>query len=367
MIIGVPKEIKPDEYRVGMVPAGVRQFVLAGHTVLIEKSAGIGSGFPDSAYKTEGADIIDTAGEVWSRAEMVVKVKEPIEPEFPLLREGLILYTFLHLAADKALTETLLGKKIIGIAYETVQENDGSLPLLVPMSEIAGRMSIHEGAKYLEKERGGRGILLGGVPGVPSGNVMVLGGGLVGLNAAKMAVGLGARVTVIDLSLPRLQYLDDIFGNRIETLHSNPHTISEQAKIADLLVGAVLLPGAKAPRLVSKSLVAEMREGSVIVDVSVDQGGCIETTKPTTHHDPTYFVSGVQHYCVANMPGSVPRTSTIALTNATFRFAMEIAETGFDNTVKNNDALRKGVNLHLGRLTCRQVADSLGLEYSGLD
>ena len=367
MIIGVPKEIKPDEYRVGMVPAGVGQLVLAGHTVLIEKSAGIGSGFPDTTYITEGADIIDTAEEIWSRAEMIVKVKEPIEPEFPLLREGLILYTYLHLAADKRLTETLLEKKIIGIAYETVQESNGSLPLLVPMSEIAGRMSIHEGAKYLEKERGGRGILLGGVPGVPSGNVVILGGGLVGLNAAKMAVGLGARVTIIDLSLPRLQYLDDIFGNRIETLHSNPHTISEQAKIADLLVGAVLLPGAKAPRLVSKSLVTEMREGSVIVDVSVDQGGCIETTKPTTHHDPTYFVSGVQHYCVANMPGSVPRTSTIALTNATFKFAMEIAENGFDNAVKNNLALRKGVNMHFGKLTCRQVADSHQLEYTVLD
>jgi alanine dehydrogenase len=290
-----------------------------------------------------------------------------VEPEFPHLREGLILYTFLHLAADKALTETLMEKKIIAVAYETVEESDGSLPLLVPMSEIAGRMSIHEGAKYLEKERGGRGILLGGVPGVASGNVVILGGGLVGLNAAKMAAGLGARVTVIDLSLPRLQYLDDIFGNRIETLHSNPHTISEQVKIADLLIGAVLLPGAKAPRLVDKSLVAEMRKGSVIIDVSVDQGGCIETTRPTTHHDPTYFVSGVQHYCVANMPGAVPRTSTIALTNATFRFAMEIARTGIDNAIKNNEALHKGVNLYLGRLTCRQVADSLGLEFSVLE
>ena len=364
MIIGVPKEIKPDEYRVGMVPAGVRQLVLAGHTVLIEESAGIGSGFPDSSYISEGAEIAEGPKDIWSRSDMVIKVKEPVEPEFEYLREGLILYTYLHLAADKELTEVLVKSGISGIAYETVQEKDGSLPLLNPMSEIAGRMSIHEGAKFLEKEKGGRGILLGGVPGVPSGQVVILGGGLVGLNAAKMAVGLGARVTVIDISLPRLRYLDDIFANKIETLHSNPHTIRESVSTADLLVGAVLIPGAKAPMLVTRSMVSRMQPGSVIVDVSVDQGGCIETSRPTTHHDPTYTVDGVTHYCVSNMPGAVPRTSTIALTNATFRYAYDIAQKGFENAMRGNEALRKGVNTHKGKLTYEQVAVSHGIKYT---
>lgn len=366
MIIGIPGEIKPDEYRVGMVPSGVHQLVLAGHKVLVEKSAGEGSGFPNLSFITEGAEIVETAEEVWSRSEMIVKVKEPIDPEFNYLREGLILYTFLHLAADRELTEKLLDKSIIGIAYETVQDNNGLLPLLVPMSEIAGRMAIHEGAKYLEKEKGGRGILLGGVPGVEPGKVVILGGGVVGTNAAKMAVGLAARVTVIDSSLGRLRYLDDIFGNRLETLHSNPHIIRERVLEADLLVGAVLIPGAKAPLLVTREMVPEMKQGAVLVDVSIDQGGCVETGRPTSHHDPTYVVDGVTHYCVSNMPGAVPRTSTLALANATFSFAFEIAQKGIKIATVENPPLAKGVNVCYGQLTCKQVALSLDLKYTPL-
>ncbi len=366
MIIGVPKEIKPDEYRVGVVPAGVKELVLAGHAVLVEKSAGDGSGFPDSAYLDEGAELIGTAKEIWKRSGMIVKVKEPVEPEFDYMREGLIIFTFLHLAADKALTEKLLEKKIIGIAYETVQDEDGSLPLLVPMSEIAGRMSIQEGAKYLEKERGGRGILLGGVPGVEPGKVVILGGGVVGANAAKMAVGLGARVTVIDASLPRMRYLDDIFGSKLETLHSNRHTIIEKLKEADLLVGAVLIPGAKAPKLVTRSMVSKMKKGAVIVDVSVDQGGCIETSRPTSHHDPTYNLDGVTHYCVSNMPGAVPRTSTIALTNATFPLAFKIAQTEGNIAGSDDSQIESGLNLFMGDLTCEEVALSLNMVYKSI-
>jgi len=367
LIIGVPKEIKPDEYRVGLVPAGVRVLVLGGHTVLVEKSAGVGSGLSDALYAQEGAEIVDSAQEVWSRAEMIIKVKEPIEREYGYLRESLIVYTFLHLAAEKRLTEVLLDKGVIGIAYETVQEKDGTLPLLVPMSEIAGCMAVQEGAKYLEKEKGGRGILLGGVPGVEPGRVTILGGGVVGTNAAKMAVGLGARVTLLDSSLPRLRYLDDIFGGALETLYSNPHTVREYVSTADLLIGAVLKPGAKTPHLVTRSMVGEMRDGSVIVDVSVDQGGCIETSRPTSHHDPTYKVDGVTHYCVTNMPGAVPRTSTFALTNATFPLALEIAEKGYKISICDNFALKRGVNVFRGKLICRQVAESLGMEYSPLE
>jgi alanine dehydrogenase len=366
MIIGVPKEIKPDEYRVGVVPSGVKQFVSAGHEVIIEKHCGEGSGFPDSSYSAEGAEIVDTAEEVWKRADMVVKVKEPVNGEFGYMREGLIVYTYLHLAADGELTEKLLKAGILGIAYETVEAPDGSLPLLIPMSEIAGRMAVHEGAKYLEREKGGRGILLGGVPGVEPGKVVIIGGGVVGTNAAKMAVGLGARVTVVNSSLSRLRYLDDIFGNRIETLQSNPHNINEKVVDADLLIGAVLIPGAKTPRLVTKSMISRMKKGAVIVDVSVDQGGCVETSRPTSHHDPIYTVDGVTHYCVSNMPGAVPRTSTLALTNATFPLAFEIARKGAKKALAENAGLAKGVNVQEGRLTCEQVAKSLSMEFSPL-
>jgi len=366
VIIGVPREIKPDEYRVGMTPSGVRTLTLSGHTVLVEKSAGTGSGLPDDAYDAEGAEIIDAPDELWSRAEMVVKVKEPIEAEYRFLREGLILYTFLHLAADKLLTETLLREKVTAIAYETVQEDDGSLPILIPMSEIAGRMSIQAGARYLEKPNGGSGILLGGVPGVPPGLVAVLGGGVAGTNAAKMALGLGARVKMLDLSLARLRALDDIFGGRVETVHSNPHTVNDAVMEADLLVGAVLIPGAKAPRLVTRRMVGEMKKGAVIVDIAVDQGGCVETSRPTSHHDPVYSVDGVLHYCVSNMPGAVPRTSTFALTNANFSYAFEIARKGFRMAVLDNGSLLRGVNTINGLLTCGKVADSLNMKYTPL-
>ena len=366
MIIGVPKEIKPDEYRVGMVPSGARALVQGGHTVLVEKSAGEGSGITDGQFTHEGAELVESAEEVWTRAEMIIKVKEPVESEFDCLREGMILYTFLHLAADKRLTEVLLEKGIIGVAYETVQEEDSSLPLLIPMSEIAGRMAIQEGAKYLEKEKGGRGILLGGVPGVSPGRVAILGGGIVGTNAAKMAMGLGARVTVLDGSLARLRYLDDIFGGRLETLHSNSHTIRESVMAADLLIGAVLLAGARAPRLVTRPMISEMKKGAVIVDVSVDQGGCIETSRPTSHHDPIFVVDGVTHYCVTNMPGAVPHTSTHALTNATFPYALEIASKGIKIAIKDNYALSKGINIYKGKLTCEQAANSLDMPYTAL-
>ena len=367
MIIGVPKEIKPDEYRVGMVPAGVRELVLSGHSVLVEKSAGGGSGIQDELFVQEGAEMVDAAEELWSRAEMVVKVKEPVEPEFGYLREGLIIYTFLHLAAERRLTDVLLEKGVTGVAYETVQEEDGSLPLLIPMSEIAGRMAVQEGAKYLEKAKGGRGILLGGVPGVAPGRVAIIGGGIVGTNAAKMAIGLGARVTVLDSSLARLRYLDDIFGARLETLYSNSHTVRETVKAADLLIGAVLIAGAKAPHVVARPLISEMKKGAVIVDVSIDQGGCIETSRPTSHHDPTYTVDGVTHYCVTNMPGGVPHTSTHALTNATFPYAFEIAAKGIKIAVEENFSIKKGINVYRGKLTCEQVAQSLDKSYTPLE
>ncbi len=366
MIIGVPREIKADEYRVGLAPAGARSLALAGHTVLVEKGAGEGSGFSDDAYAAEGAEIADSAPALWSRAEMVVKVKEPVSPEFDYMREGQILYTFLHLAADKNLTERLLEKKIIGVAYETVRGEGHSLPLLVPMSEIAGRMAVQEGARYLEKANGGRGVLLGGVPGVAAARVAIIGGGVVGANAAKIATGMGARVKVLDRSLERLRYLDDIFGGRLETIYANPLTIRAATREADLLIGAVLIPGAKAPRLVTRQMVAEMKQGAVIVDVSVDQGGCIETSRPTTHHNPTYVVDGVLHYCVSNMPGAVPRTSTLALTSATFPYAFEIAQKGITMAVRDNPLLRPGLNVHRGLLTCQEVAQSLDLKYTPL-
>jgi len=361
MIIGLPKEIKDNESRVGLVPAGVHALVQDGHKVLVQTSAGDGSGVSDQEYKSAGAEIVPSACEVFARAEMIVKVKEPVGPEYQLLRDGQILFTYLHLAPAPELTRMLLDRKITGVAYETIRLANGSLPLLTPMSEVAGRMSIQVGAYYLQKPNGGRGELLGGVPGVPPANVVIVGGGTVGTNAAKMAVGLGARVTIIDMDADRLRYLDDIFFGQIETLMSNPFNIEDSVRKADLLVGAVLIVGAEAPTLVTRAMVSGMKKGSVIVDVAVDQGGCIETTHPTTHSKPTFEVDGVVHYCVANMPGAVPRTSTFALTNVTLPYARRLAGQGLKESVRRDPALKQGVNVYKGNITCAPVAQALGL------
>jgi alanine dehydrogenase len=366
MIVGLPKEIKNNEYRVGLVPAGVKALVDAGHKVLVERAAGEGSGIADAEYERAGAGFLETADEVWAAAEMIVKVKEPIEPEYARMREGQILYTYLHLAPDQRLTQVLLERGVTGVAYETITDAKGQLPLLTPMSEVAGRMSIQVGATYLERINGGRGVLLGGIPGVQPGRVVIIGGGVVGTNAAKMAVGLGAAVTIIDLNLDRLRELDDIFGSRIKTLASNDYTIHESVAAADLVVGAVLIPGASAPKLVTRAMLKDMPPSSVIVDVAVDQGGCIETTHATTHSEPTYFVDGVLHYCVANMPGAVPRTSTFGLTNATLPFALQLAKKGFVDAVRSNPHLAEGVNTFKGKITYEAVATSQNLEYTPL-
>src|SRR5277367_4368660 len=328
MIIGVPKEVKDRESRVGVTPAGVKSLVEAGHKVLVEHDAGALSAFPDAEYQAAGAEIVGSAHDVWRLAETVVKVKEPVEKEYRHFREGLVLFTYLHLAPLTELTNALLEKKVTGIAYETVRDRSGALPLLTPMSEVAGRMSVQVGAAYLEKEHGGRGVLLGGVPGVSPGSVVILGGGIVGTNAAKIALGLGARVTLIDLNLNRLRELDDIFGGRLFTLASNSYNIERAVCAADLVIGGVLIPGAAAPRLVTRAMVAKMKKGAVIVDVAIDQGGCVETARPTSHSDPSYLVDGVVHYCVTNMPAAVPNTSTLALTNATFPYLLKLANHG---------------------------------------
>ena len=367
MIVGLPKEIKDNEYRVGLTPAGVRALTDAGHRVVVQQTAGEGSGFEDSIYLRAGARMLDSADKVWGEAEMIVKVKEPIEPEYPRMREGQLLFTYLHLAPDKELTQQLLERKVTGIAYETITDRRGGLPLLTPMSEVAGRMAIQVGAHYLEKMSGGRGILLGGVPGVPAARVVIIGGGVVGTNAAKMAVGMGAHVTIIDSNLDRLRELDDIFLSKISTLASSAYMIHDAVSQADLIVGAVLVPGASAPRLVTRSMLRDVPNGAVIVDVAVDQGGCIETTHPTTHSDPTYYVEGVLHYCVANMPGAVPRTSTFALTNATLPYAMKLAGRGFLEAISSDPGLKAGVNTYAGRCTYEAVASSQGLEYTPLD
>jgi alanine dehydrogenase len=366
MIVGVPKEIKNNEYRVGLVPAGAKALVDAGHTVIVEKNAGEGSGIPESEYERAGAKIIETADEVWSTAEMIVKVKEPIEPEYPRMREGQILYTYLHLAPDERLTQEMLERGVTGVAYETITDARGGLPLLTPMSEVAGRMSIQVGATFLERINGGRGVLLGGIPGVQPGRVVIIGGGVVGTNAAKMAVGLGASVTIVDLNLERLRELDDIFGSRIKTLASNDYTIHEAVAAADLVVGAVLIPGASAPKLVTRGMLVDMAPNSVVVDVAVDQGGCFETTHATTHSDPTYYVEGVLHYCVANMPGAVPRTSTFGLTNATLPYALQLAKKGFTEAVSTNPHLAKGVNTYKGKIVYEAVATSQNRDYTPL-
>jgi alanine dehydrogenase len=367
MVVGTVREIKDNEYRVGLVPGGVKTLVDSGQKVLVESRAGEGSGISDEEYRQAGAEIVSSAAEVWKRSEILVKVKEPIEPEYPHLREGQILFTYLHLAPLPKLTRVLLERKVTGVAYETITGPDGSLPLLTPMSEVAGRMSIQVGARYLERTSGGRGVLLGGVPGVPPAEVMIIGGGVVGMNAAKMALGMGARVTILDRSVTKMQYIDDVFGGHVATLMSNPIAIARAAARADLLVGAVLIPGAAAPKLVTRSMVSGMKKGSVIVDVAVDQGGCIETTHPTTHSDPTYEVDGVVHYCVANMPGAVPRTSTFALTNVTFPYLLRIARKGLRQALREDPALVSGVNTYAGQLTCAPVAEAQGLPYSPLE
>ena len=367
MIVGLPKEIKDNEYRVGLTPAGVRALKDAGHEVLVEKSAGEGSGFEDSLYQRAGGRIVDSAEDVWTTAELIVKVKEPIAPEYPRMREGQLLFTYLHLAPDTELTKQLLESKVTGIAYETITDHRGGLPLLTPMSEVAGRMAIQVGAHYLEKMSGGRGILLGGVPGVPAARVVIIGGGVVGTNAAKIAVGMGAHVTMIDNNLERLRELDDIFLSKISTLASSAYMIHDAISQADLIVGAVLVPGAAAPKLVTRSMLKDVPNGAVIVDVAVDQGGCIETTHPTTHSNPTFYVEGVLHYCVANMPGAVPRTSTFALTNATLPYALKLANKGFFAAIAADAGLKAGVNTFAGHCTYEAVASAQGLEYTPLD
>jgi alanine dehydrogenase len=360
MIIGVPKERKDHESRVGIVPSGVKALVDAGHNVLVETAAGELSSMSDADYKQAGAQIAASAEQVWKQADMVVKVKEPIPSEFKYLRKDLVLFTYLHLAPLPELTEELLKNTVTGIAYETIRDGHGTLPLLTPMSEVAGRMSVQVGASYLEKERGGRGVLLGGVPGVPPAQVCVIGGGIVGTNAAKIALGMGAIVTLIDINLNRLRELDDIFNGRLYTLASNYYAIAKATKHADLVIGAVLIPGAAAPKLVRKEMVANMKTGAVIVDVAIDQGGCIETAHPTTHSDPSYVVDGVVHYCVTNMPAAVPHTSTLALTNATFPYVMKLAQMGVSKAVKADKAICEGVNTFRGHVTYAAVAQSQG-------
>lgn len=356
MIIGVPKEVKDHESRVGITPAGVRALVEAGHKVLVEHNAGALSAMPDDDYQDSGAEIVGSAYDVWRLADMVVKVKEPIETEYRHFREGLLLFTYLHLAPLKELTDALLENKVTGIAYETVRDRSGALPLLTPMSEVAGRLSVQVGAEYLTKEHGGRGLLLGGVPGVPPASVCIIGGGIVGTNAAKIALGMGAKVTLIDLNLNRLRELDDIFNGRVFTMASNSYNIARAACEADLLIGGVLIPGAAAPKIVTRAMVEKMKKGAVIVDVAIDQGGCIETAHPTTHSDPSYEVNGVVHYCVTNMPAAVPNTSTLALTNATFPYVMKLARLGGSEAIREDKGIAEGVNTYNGVLTYEAVA-----------
>jgi alanine dehydrogenase len=358
MLIGVPKEVKDHESRVGIVPSGVRALVDVGHKVVVETNAGALSSMLDEDYKSAGAEIVASAAEVWKLADMIVKVKEPIEKEYPHFREGLVLFTYLHLAPLPELTETLLKKKVTGIAYETIRDHNNTLPLLTPMSEVAGRMSVQVGASYLEKERGGRGVLLGGVPGVPPAQVTIIGAGIVGTNAAKIALGMGAIVTLIDLNLNRLREIDDIFNGRVYTLASNSYSIAKSTAHADLVIGGVLIPGASAPKLVTRAMVAKMKKGAVIVDVAIDQGGCIETAHATTHSKPAYEVDGVVHYCVTNMPAAVPHTSTLALTNATFPYVMKLAQMGAAAAIKADHGIREGVNTFHGHVTYAAVAES---------
>src|SRR5437763_6826477 len=367
MKIGVPKEIKTNENRIALVPAGAEQLVASGHGVIVEVGAGLGSGFPDEMYTDVGAKIAPDAATVWRDSEMIMKVKEPIEPEWKHIRRGQVVFTYFHFAADERLTRAHMDTGGICIAYETVGLPTRELPLLTPMSEVAGRMAVQEGAKYLEKLYGGRGVLLGGVPGVAPAKVVILGGGIVGINSAKMAAGMGAKVVVLDISLERLRYLSDVMPANVQLIHSNRHNILEQIETADLVVGGVLIPGAKAPKLIRRADLSRMRPGSVIVDVAIDQGGCVETIHATTHENPTYVVDGIIHYGVANMPGGVPRTSTLALTNATFPYAMQLANKGWKKALKENAALRKGLNIVDGKVTYPAVAEAFALPYTPPD
>lgn len=363
MIIGVPKEIKISENRVGLTEAGVKQLVAEGHQVVVEDHAGEGSWISNEEYEKAGAKILPSIKDVYDQADMIIKVKEPLPDEYDLLRENQILYTYLHLAPEPKLTKVLCERKVKAVAYETIQDKDGSLPLLIPMSEVAGRMATQVGAFYMQKDQGGKGVLLGGVTGVERGKVVVIGGGIVGVNAAKIAVGFGADVTIVDVNHARLEYLDHIFQGRVSTLYSNMTNIEKKVKTADLVVGAVLIAGRKAPKLVTREMISQMAPGSVVVDVAVDQGGCIETCKPTSHTNPTFVVDGVVHYCVPNMPGVVARTSTYALTNATFRYASMIAELGVEEAVMKDEALYHGLNVYNGYVSYKPVADDLDMEY----
>jgi alanine dehydrogenase len=367
MIIGIPKEIKNNENRVALTPAGAAELVKNGHEVFVQKNAGLGSGFSDSDYVAAGAKILETIDSVYNVSEMIIKVKEPIEIEYGLIKKDQIIYTYFHFASSEVLTRAMIKSDAICLAYETVELDDRSLPLLIPMSEVAGRMSVQEGAKYLEKTFGGRGVLLGGVPGVYPAKVLVIGGGIVGTEAAKMAAGLGADVTIMDVSLKRLRYLNDIMPANVKTMMSNEFNIREMVPSHDLIIGAVLIPGTKAPSLVTRDMLATMNPGTVIVDVAVDQGGCIETTHPTTHDNPTFLVENVIHYCVANMPGAVPRTSTIALTNATLPYAVKIANEGWLNACRHDNALKKGLNIVNGNVVYKGVADAFNLKYLDID
>ena len=367
MKIGLPKEIKDNEYRVGLTPAGVHALVAAGHEVFVQKMAGEGSGFADEQYVKAGGQLLETADDVWQTGDMIVKVKEPVAPEYPRMRENQLLFTYLHLAPEFELTKQLLERKVTGVAYETITDKKGTLPLLTPMSEVAGRMAVQVGATYLEKMNGGKGILLGGVPGVPAANVVIIGGGVVGTEAAKMAVGLGAKVTIIDINLDRLRQLDDIFLSKVQTLASSRYQIHEAISHADLVIGGVLIPGAAAPKLVTRDMLKDIPNGAVLVDVAVDQGGCFETTHATTHSNPTFYEEGVLHYCVANMPGAVPRTSTFALTNATLPYALALANKGFEQAIKDDAGLKAGVNTYAGKLTYEAVATSQNLEYTAIE
>ncbi len=364
MIIGVPKEIKNNENRVAVTPAGVIEFVKRGHTVYVQKTCGNGSGFQDQEYVDAGATVLDTIEEVYDIAEMIVKVKEPIESEYTLIKKDQLVFTYFHFASYEPLTKAMIESGSVCLAYETVEKSDRSLPLLVPMSEVAGRMSIQEGAKYLEKPMGGRGILLGGVPGVRPAKVMILGGGVVGTNAAKMAAGMGADVTILDINLARLRYLDDVMPANVNTFMSSEYNIRQLLGSHDLIVGAVLIPGAKAPHLITREMLKEMRPGTVLVDVAVDQGGCIETCKPTTHANPTFVVDDILHYCVANMPGAVPYTSTLALTNATLPYALQLANKGWKKACKENKELELGLNVVHGKVVYQGVADAFGMDYT---
>ncbi len=367
MIIGVPKEIKNNENRVAVTPGGVAEFVKHGHSVYVQQSAGEGSGFSNEEYKEAGATVLETIEEVYAIAEMIVKVKEPIESEYKLIKKDQLLFTYFHFASHEPLTNAMINSGAVCLAYETVEKTDRSLPLLVPMSEVAGRMSIQEGAKYLEKPLGGRGILLGGVPGVKPAEVLVLGGGVVGTQAAKMAAGMGAQVTIMDISIPRLRQLDDIMAANVQTMFSSTYNIKAAVKTADLVIGGVLIPGAKAPHLITKDMLHTMKKGSVLVDVAVDQGGCFETTKATTHADPTYVIDNVIHYCVANMPGAVPYTSTLALTNATLPYALQLANMGWKAACSKNNELKLGLNVVNGKVVYKGVSEAFNLPYTPVD